>query len=245
MWNQIYIQCVNWKHEIQISCGAKHSRTEPLWVHIFGKPGQGKTTLVDALTNYLYKHIYPNKQYSQKDRYSRNVGDDFWSGYKKQFMVTYNELYQTTQLEKRAMTSNEIMSAVNSDEYNLNMADLGSKGNMSFESKLLISTTNEEGLPHNLGINHAQALVRRARVVIRMNQSDDFTDGDPDLHGLDCYNFTIMKHLNSKEPAVFNGKILNNVKLDDVCEYMKYQWDRLYRERNIRKNIIDADIHLS
>lgn len=143
------------------------SRPTPICIYIHGESSAGKSFLAANMVKILYEsylqHVGLTKATSRfgGPLYSRNQMDDYWSGYKNQFAILYDDAYQLKdEPGKRALTSMELINVVNCAPYSLNMADLLSKGVTYCTSPLVIVTSNEAN-PENLGIQSSAALRNR------------------------------------------------------------------------------------
>jgi hypothetical protein len=142
------------------------SRPEPVWVHIMGTKGIGKTYFTEVFLSYVY-HLTYGEKYKPSYRYERSVSE-FHEGYYGQFAMTMDDVYQSQDVVDRTQTSMDIIKYITSQPCPLTMPGLDDKGNTFMTSKLLFTTTNTNGIPDNLGIKEAEALERRCGFPVRM-----------------------------------------------------------------------------
>lgn len=124
-------------------------RQEPVSAIFYGKPGIGKSNLVNSLSAAMVGSFLPPAQQeafkkdSNQEVHNRQAENKFWDGYSGQFVTTFDDLGQMKDIAGNP--DNEWMNvirAVNSFEYNLHMAELSKKGNTYFTSKFVFATTN-------------------------------------------------------------------------------------------------------
>jgi hypothetical protein len=146
------------------------SRITPYAVVICGPPGIGKSNIPTLLMSFLCKIRGIDEEDTGGDVmqlcYSRNVNEDFWSGY------DMNTHIGTFISEVGSKTANHVkqsgdegieglVSLVDSIAKPLNQADLPSKGQVYFTSDLIMMDTNNEHLNLNLAVSNPAAVKRR------------------------------------------------------------------------------------
>lgn len=126
-------------------------RQEPVSCMFYGRPGIGKSNLINSLAASMVgsfldlEQIESFKKDSSKEIYNRQAETKYWDGYQGQFVTTFDDLGQMKDVAGNP--DNEWMNvirAVNSFEYLLHMADLPKKGSTFFRSKFVFATTNLE-----------------------------------------------------------------------------------------------------
>ncbi|APG77948.1 hypothetical protein [Jingmen picorna-like virus] len=171
-------------------------RPFPLWIHYYGKPGIGKSVMVDKVIPLMAGKWYD--PYTQKvaDRpllpYYRNSSDQYWSGYNpnRADVVVFDEfanVYQSGQLEKIFL---EMLCLCSCAPFPLNNATvnasyIGWKG-LHFRSPILLTLNNSYGI--GLQGNLANGIYRRRNIVIETVPHPDYEkyfvaskiDGEPD-----------------------------------------------------------------
>lgn len=167
--------------EVLARLATSKTRVAPLWIHLKGPPGTGKTAVTRNIIAMLYRKEH-NKDPTPLDVYYRK-DSEFWEGYTSQFATVYDDIYQIKDTASRAQTTMELIDAVNTSIYPLNMAHLEQKGATFFESKLIVSTTNDTQLK-DLGINSPEALLRRMHLDVDVSRVSD---------GIEGWRFTVHK----------------------------------------------------
>lgn len=148
--------------EVYAKLGTLKGRAQPIWVNFFGIPKQGKTLVANACPYALGSCL--GKQINPANIYTRNQCDDYWSGYNTSatFCVSYEDLFQNTDVLMRCKTAGELFLARNISAMPLNMADLTSKGTTWFEAPLITSSMNQDIRKlQSLGVMSPAALFRR------------------------------------------------------------------------------------
>jgi len=124
-------------------------RQEPVSCMFYGKPGMGKSNLVNSLAGAMVgsflseAEIEAFKRDSTQQLYNRQAETKYWDGYNSQFVTTFDDLGQMKDIAGNP--DNEWMNAIraiNSFEYRLHMAEIHKKGTTFFRSKFVFATTN-------------------------------------------------------------------------------------------------------
>lgn len=174
-WAVILSTVKQWANSAHVLKANQSTRQAPVWINLVGIPGTGKTTLINILASAV-RHLSENKPFTAGDRYERQPNKTFWDGYKAQWLVTLDDIYQTCDVVTRLGTSMDFISMINCNPLPLNMASLEKKEDTMFTSKLVISTTNTHGLPTDLGITCPDALVRRCSLNVTVKRLGDIQD---------------------------------------------------------------------
>lgn len=170
------------------------TRMEPATILFSGKPGIGKTWLVESLQDLMIPVLHgvdPNsdeaislmedyRQERVRYVYTKPNGK-FWSMYKGQPMLFLDEVLQRSQGPVVEGDYNEVMDfleMVNCRPYPLNMNENTDKGKVFFMCRAIIGTTNLDApVSHIKGINEPQAYVRRWDVFVDVTLRPEFDDG--------------------------------------------------------------------
>ncbi|APG76879.1 hypothetical protein 1 [Beihai picorna-like virus 84] len=142
-----------------ISC---KSRTAPHCTLVYGRSGVGKSMFVQMLKYKLYGDVFC-KTVPGIDgcSFDRKVETEFWDGYRKQPIVTYDDFGQKVDSASNPNPEGlEIIYAVNTNPYQLHMSDIKDKSATFFESSVIICTTNTK-LPHFKSLTDKTAVLRR------------------------------------------------------------------------------------
>nr|WGG31318.1 polyprotein [Grapevine fabavirus] len=162
-------------------------RKKPFWIHLTGKAGVGKSTVMQRLvTEILEEHL----QDPVADRYSRNAIDCYWSGYRRQFMVTYDDLGA---IECEPNEEQELIKLVSTDPVSLNMASLAEKG-MKFDSRMIISSGNFAAYSPHAKIHDSDAYCRRRDLLIEVCLKPDVAYDPSDFTQNQMYLLRDPKH---------------------------------------------------
>ncbi|DBA13314.1 TPA_asm: polyprotein [Populus alba waikavirus] len=145
--------------------GLGEPRIDPFHVAFIGKPGVGKSVLVQAFVKSLLDYM----KYPQKDRiYSRSCADAFWSRYCRQPVVVYDDLGALTG-DSTFSDYGEFINLKANVPYALNMAAVEDKGAM-FQSHFLVSTSNAFFLDNNSNVRNPEAFYRRRDLAVAVER---------------------------------------------------------------------------
>lgn len=122
-------------------------RGEPISILISGKPGMGKSYMVNNLVRDIgAEHIpwgnIPNETIANHI-YVRNPQENYWSGYRGQFCTLYDDFGQVADTESVPDPEYlEVIQAVGDNPYKIPMADIEEKNRGYFRSTMVVATTN-------------------------------------------------------------------------------------------------------
>lgn len=175
-WNSMLNVARLWNNFCTRKSKEQITRVEPIWINISGKPGTGKSVIVDQLASYIMVRYNEElgkekRQYTSADRYERKVQNEFWDGYSEQFLVSIDDLFQSKQIETRALQALELIHMCNNTAYPLHMSSVEEKSSVMFTSPLIISTTNDTDW-NNLAIKDPEALYRRVTIYVEKIKID-------------------------------------------------------------------------
>jgi hypothetical protein len=133
-----------------MNLGFAGSRVEPVSALFVGPPGTGKSTLLMPLSYRMLLKMLPIEKQSQfladpdSFIYNRQAETVYWDGYNMDKWITFiDDLGQMRDVAGNP--DNEWMNwirMVSSFNYTLHMAALEKKGNVSFQSKVVLANTN-------------------------------------------------------------------------------------------------------
>jgi hypothetical protein len=144
-----------------------NARVEPVWIHLIGSPGVGKSVLSTALAVAIFNSF--DLRLMESSFFYRTGDSEYWDGYKNQSVVIWDDLFQIDTAESVTSTAAELIRAKNTASYPLNMAF--DKGDYFFDSPLIISSSNVKKIPEKGGvlkIADPDALRRRRDLVIEV-----------------------------------------------------------------------------
>lgn len=173
-------------------------RMEPLAIMIQGKAGIGKSYIINQFVKDVGQgtiewttepHVMEGETITNHI-YFRNPAEDYWSGYKGQYCVVYDDFAQMTESESKQDPSfMELIQAVGDNPFKIPMADLDDKNRAYFRSKMIICTTNMNALNSTTvkSIRHPEALGRRFDLIVEMRK----TQGQEPTFDLLCENVSV------------------------------------------------------
>jgi hypothetical protein len=173
-----------------------HFRVMPVWVHLVGLPGVGKTWLINSLISYC-KHYYGKNYNNHNIRYDRKINNEYWEGYAHQFAMAIDDWMQDKDMEARKEAALEMIYAVNNNPHHLHFAGMADKKGQFFDSPFVFTTSNYSAnryLPEDINIVDTQALYRRMQVKYRVIKTQAFID-NPEIEGKDPLDTLNLKFI--------------------------------------------------
>jgi hypothetical protein len=198
----------------QINSRLNHNtRKRPLGIFLTGKPGCGKTTCVPTIISTIHAMaMQDNFTTKECSTYERKSGNEFWDQYRGQFATTIDDIYQLIDVQLRAVTSLDLIDMINTNPYPLHSASIEEKGNLFFDSELVVMTANYKGkpvqyLPVDLQVNDPNAIYRRmdCKFLVSKKNEDKVCDGDDILSNME---FTELFFKNGEWKPVGNALTL-------------------------------------
>lgn len=185
--NAAYVQYRDLSNQIHIICddlarfGAVGNdvRKEPLVIVLSGTPGVGKSIISQHILDDLACEILNKDQFSEYATcsgtfiYTPNQTEKFMSGYTNQPLVTLDDLgYSQDSIE---IMVPRFISMVNSMPYSVEQAELHRKGNVYFDSKLILATSNIFNWAQAANkLTSTEALCRRLHVCIKVSCKPEY-----------------------------------------------------------------------
>lgn len=172
-------------------------RNPPVTIYMCGDSGVGKSSVTYPFAVEILKGIFTRekspidlaKQWKNMI-YMRSAEQEFWDGYENQLVTVFDDF---NQLIDSSSTPNvelfEIIRASNCFPYPLHMAALDQKANTTFNSKIILASSNLQK-PKTASLNFPSALYRRFDICVRVTRkSTAHTDQfDPSLFEFQLYN---------------------------------------------------------
>jgi hypothetical protein len=142
-------------------CGVWSSgvRMEPQCLWLTGGSGIGKSTIQYRLATHALRPFGVAKDVD-KHVYVRCPEQDFWDGYRGQWVVVYDDGFQLRDEKERNPEIFEIIRGQNVFPAALPMANLEDKANTRFQAKCIIVSSNVRNFKIE-SINYEEALFRR------------------------------------------------------------------------------------
>nr|AZF99054.1 orf1 [Ullucus comovirus 1] len=166
--------------------GAPTTRKMPFSFFVQGESRTGKTLLVHKLQRSMANHM----GVPVWDSYARNVADPFWSGYRRQTFVTYDDFGAISRVDGSAEM--ELIWMVSSAPAALNMASIEEKG-MYFDSSVVMASTNFVSAGDKSGIRDAQAFINRRHMFVRVTIKPEIAYDPSDFTRNQKYE--LLKHV--------------------------------------------------
>lgn len=177
------------------------SRQKPVWVYLFGEPGRGKTVFTKTLCFLVFEKLrreHPDiwkaigkEQFDQTLLYSRQSEQEYWDRYANQWVTIYDDLLQ--QKDPQSTEAFSLIRAKTDAPYPLHMASIARKETTTFQSKLIISSTNatENSLKSMSGITDYRAFCRRRDLAIHVDRVGDGVANYTDFRAVENLIFTV------------------------------------------------------
>uniref|UniRef100_A0AAT9JBR7 Polyprotein n=1 Tax=Rubber waikavirus TaxID=3115795 RepID=A0AAT9JBR7_9SECO len=167
-------KCNKLINETYSAKGLGQARIDPIHFAFIGKPGVGKSAMVQ---NFV-RDLMDSMKYPRQDRlYSRSCADQYWSRYYGQPVVLYDDLGALSG-DPSFSDYGEFINLKANVPYALNMADIDSKGTM-FRSHVLVSTSNVFWLDGNTNLRTPEAYYRRRDVAVLIRRCGEMNPANP------------------------------------------------------------------
>jgi len=185
--------------------GGNKVRNPPVTIYISGDSGVGKSSLTYPLAAEILNNIF-KKEGSDIDLsrhwesmiYMRSPEQEFWDGYDNQLVTVFDDFNQLVDSSANPnLELFEIIRASNCFPYPLHMASLDQKANTTFNSKIIIVSSNLEA-PKTASLNFPTALERRFDICVKISRKPNFEikEGvfDPELYDLQLYDMKTKQY---------------------------------------------------
>lgn len=166
-------------------------RPQPLWIHISGQPGCGKTTIVKGFCAFANRRVYTMKQ-----------SDPYDDGYSNEEIIVIDDIYSANSATVNMPLSTKLIDIINTSSTPLHIADMTAKGLKIWHAQFMFSTSNVNTIPVTHGLNDINALKRRRTVFASMTKAPDGTK-----------TFKIMN--------TFTEKVIANLDYQEFVNYVK------------------------
>lgn len=138
-------------------------------IQLFGKPGVGKTTIMNTMVSKLGSKYFPQIEPSLLT-WPKNTASDYYDGYKNQRVVLWDDCWSINDAAKAV----EVLQLVANVPMTVPMARIEEKGTF-FDSDFLISSTNI-AYPDFKDVLCMEALHRRRHVLVEVIPDPDCQD---------------------------------------------------------------------
>lgn len=132
---------------------------------IHSPPGVGKSSLLNSL--WIVMARANGKPCEQTDSYVLNLTEQYQSGYRKQSCVIMDDMAQVVPQLAKTSSNGLVVQMINNTPVAANMADVESKGVLTFTPDFVIGTTNNLTLNANLEVYDSGAVYRRFNVLVQ------------------------------------------------------------------------------
>lgn len=216
-------------------------RVEPTVLFLCGKPGIGKSRIVNSICRQLCKLIETDLKDSV---FTRNCNVDHWDGYQGQPIVLLDDWGQEKNSNKDLV---EVISLVTENCYPLPMADLREKGTI-FTSKYIILCSNIDPDSANQlrfsvandTIRDKRALYRRLHIPIQLvdalGYNVHFRDMERHVGELSLEG---SSHSDITYPNLNDRPILQNI---ERRKFVKWISNRVFLDQRRRQNGLLSEI---
>nr|DAZ87870.1 TPA_asm: hypothetical protein [Dugejap virus 2] len=180
------------------------SKHEPFAMYIYGKPGIGKSILVDFLLKDMYGALGEDFDFV-RDKYMKSDITPFWEGYDHQKVYVIDDIFQNRDVDIRTTQMDEAMHIGSRCPFPLNMADCQSKGTVNFSSETFVVTANNKISETEVKkiITTYDAFKRRFKFFIEAKLKPAYIDGNgrfnittavEEVFVRDAYEFIVTRH---------------------------------------------------
>ncbi|UXD80048.1 putative RNA-dependent RNA polymerase [Linepithema humile picorna-like virus 1] len=180
-------------------------RNPPVTIYFTGESGVGKSSITYPFAVEVLKGIF-EKEKSPIDLqkcwknliYMRAAEQEFWDGYENQLVTVFDDFNQQVDTDGNpSMELFEVIRASNCFPYPLHMAALDQKSNTTFNSKIILASSNNPQ-PISKSLNYPTALYRRFDICVRVarkNMTLNTGTFDPSLFEFQLYDMKNMQPL--------------------------------------------------
>lgn len=170
-------------------------RQKPVFVYLYGAPGRGKSVFSYMLAKLTFDYLKVHhtdvwreigrEHFDQSLIYPRQSEQEYWDRYANQWVCNYDDLFQQT--DPDGIEAFSLIRAKCDAPYPLHMASIARKENTTFQSKLIIASSNaeEESLKGLQGIRDYRAFTRRRDIAIHVDRTDD-SNGTEDFDSVEA-----------------------------------------------------------
>jgi hypothetical protein len=219
------------------------ARPEPVPLVLCGPPGQGKSTICQILHTLIWSNgMMPEELHPEfvkdpmKFMFTRVSANDFWEGYTAgHFTAVWDDIGALREEFSGISEFIEMIKAINSFPFALHMAEMMSKANTYFTSRLVIASSNIEGDWNSKALISQDALARRMnKNRYRVLLNDNF----PTVRSIDPDN--PLRKFDLDYASIENLLTLGDVKFERWVDgtWLPVKWNVLVND--IRKQLNDA-----
>lgn len=170
---------------LQQSFSKSGIKFSPLTVCLMGSSGVGKSAMSVPLVEAVLAEVLDEDELerfadnSNDFLYSRNFEQEYWDGYHQQHAVIFDDFLQAMGNQSADCEEMNIIRATSEYPYALHMSSIEDKGNVYFNSRLILASTNSWDLSTN-NIKEGAALYRRFDAIVEVYPKKEFSQ-DPSL----------------------------------------------------------------
>jgi len=228
---------------------AHYVRKEPTAIYVYGRPGTGKTTLLEVLHARMYKRYWKTKCGFQSSKYTRESVNEFWDGYAAQPCVLMDDFANVVDVKGNPNPEyKELIGMVNNCQFPLHMAALGEKANTFFTSEFIMASSNQK-VPIVTSMTDAGAILRRFHIYAEINVIPEAGEFIGDYYRYDPKKNTTGKYLRTDHYDITLYSPLEGEKSQTqiIKEHLSFEdfWEYLVNvvdERNNRASALQKEI---
>lgn len=220
-------------------------RNPPVTIYLTGDTGVGKSSVTYPLAVEVLRDIFAEEQSAidlkahwKKLIYMRAPEQEYWDGYENQFVTVFDDFSQMVDSTANPnLELFEIIRASNCFPYPLHMASIEEKATTSFNSKMILVSSNL-AKPDTHSLNFPAALQRRFDICVKVKRSEASKKMKLREFTPDIYEFT--------QYDMVTGTDLRNISYKQLIELctMAYYSRRSYVDsiNNYIERILDEPV---
>lgn len=230
---------------VDLSCSPV--RYEPFVICLTGATKIGKSYMTNKMVKELLNHIGFSRTTSGIS-YTRAVGSKFWSSYRDQPVIIYDDWLNLSGSESVEQQISELYQLKTTTRFIPEMAHIEEK-RISANPMIVVLVCNEAFPDHVANVaRHTDAVFRRRDIVIEARLKPEFVGKElrdeltaEQSEGLDHLEFTMWK-----DPRNINTKCRNYRGYQDTMEYLKGTYHRYHAQEtlNVRRRIDEFGSYL-
>jgi len=246
--------------------GFEGFRKKPFWIYIHGRTNIAKSSVIQpTIASCLAARLGLVDVYDDPHNYSyfRTCGAKYFNKYNKQPIIQYQDLFQNYANEEAMHEAiMELTNIVDEAPYELNMADVESKGKYFCVSDIVISNAQKDIIGQQFLANKCWSngahIYRRRNIVIEPVPNKKYLDKNNNID-FDYVNAQVSQQCPVSRYVDFipadlydikfthpvSGNVIQSLKYDDAITYILDEAEKHYASQNSMHEKLNASLQRS